>query len=359
MSTEITFGDIAKLTDREIQMILREVDTRDLAVSMLGANEAVNERYFANVSNRIGNLLREEMAARGEMSASDTAEVQSRIVETILQLRDHGQIVWPKENEKPRPKGELGEGYVAAKERVKAQLAEKSYLDMNCEGITEAIVGLANVARAEGILELETLVDTASNDLLLTGIGLAVDGTEPELIQTILETRTEYLVLHCVTTCRMMMEGFMSIQCNDNPRIVEQKLRAFYVAPPSKRSLFEGVSIDDLKTQVQNTPHTLWMFDEVTDLMTDASIVARWQGVAALEPLVSLAKLKLLQLGLRLTVDEVELELTQNILETHLVHLEHHLMTKCRMVMEGIMSIQSGDHPNVVESKVRTFFDFD
>ena len=61
------------------------------------------------------------------------------------------------------------------------------------------------------------------------------------------------------------------------------------------RSSYEDVLISDLKTKVQNAPQALWMFDEVTDLMTDASIFTRWQGVAALEPLVSLAKLKYLK----------------------------------------------------------------
>jgi flagellar motor component MotA len=157
----------------------------------------------------------------------------------------------------------------------------------------------------------------------------------------------------------MMMESVLSMLSGDNPRIVEQKLRTFYVAPPSTRTSYEGVLISDLKTKVQNAPQALWMFDEVTDLMTDASIFTRWQGVAALEPLVSLAKLKYLKLGLRLTIEEAKPDLAQDILKTHLELLEPHLTTKCRMVMEGILSIQSGDHPSVIESKIRTFFDFD
>jgi hypothetical protein len=304
-------------------------------------------------------MIREEMAARGQVSPSDSEEVQSRILKTIAQLRDHGQIIWPKGEEKPRPKKPLSEEYYENKEKTKAQLEGISSLDMSCEEITEVIVGLANVARAEGILALDSLVDTDSNDMLSAGIRLAVDGTEPELIQTILETRIEYLISHCVTTYRMMMEGFMSIQVGDNPRIVEQKLSTFYVAEPKTRSFSAEVSVDDLVAVVQNCPHAIWTFEKVTDLMTDASIVARKHGSAALEPLVRLPKPMFLQRGFDLVVQNAEPGLTQTILETFLVHLELHLMAKCRMVMEGIMSIQSGDHPRIIESKVRTFFDFD
>ncbi len=42
------FDDIAQLTDREIQMILREVDSHDLAIALKGGNDELKERVFAN-----------------------------------------------------------------------------------------------------------------------------------------------------------------------------------------------------------------------------------------------------------------------------------------------------------------------
>ena len=45
-----TFDDIARLTDREIQLILREVDTKDLAVALKGAQPEMQDRIFSNVS---------------------------------------------------------------------------------------------------------------------------------------------------------------------------------------------------------------------------------------------------------------------------------------------------------------------
>ena len=86
------FDDIAKLTDREIQMILKEVDSRDLAVALKGGSEKLQERIFGNVSEEVGTKIKEEMQYSGPVRMSDVEEVQLRIVQTVRQLEEAGQI---------------------------------------------------------------------------------------------------------------------------------------------------------------------------------------------------------------------------------------------------------------------------
>jgi len=86
------FDDIANLTDREIQMILREVDTKDLAVALKGGSEELQERIFGNVSDRVGTMIKEEMQFSGPVRMSDVEEVQLRIVQTVRQLEEAGQV---------------------------------------------------------------------------------------------------------------------------------------------------------------------------------------------------------------------------------------------------------------------------
>ena len=86
------FDDIANLTDREIQMILREVDTKDLAVALKGGSEEIQERIFGNVSERVGTMLKEEMQFSGPVRMSDVEEVQLRVVQTVRQLEEAGQV---------------------------------------------------------------------------------------------------------------------------------------------------------------------------------------------------------------------------------------------------------------------------
>ena len=86
------FDDIASLTDREIQMILGEVDLKDLAVALKGGSEKLQERIFSNVSEEVGQQIKEEMQFSGPVRLSDVEEVQLRIVQTVRQLEGSGQL---------------------------------------------------------------------------------------------------------------------------------------------------------------------------------------------------------------------------------------------------------------------------
>lgn len=54
------------------------------------------------------------------------------------------------------------------------------------------IIALANLARKEGLLALEESVSTMDNAFLKKGIMLIVDGTDPELVRSIMETELAY-----------------------------------------------------------------------------------------------------------------------------------------------------------------------
>ncbi|MFW5960033.1 MAG: motility protein A [Chitinivibrionales bacterium] len=170
------------------------------------------------------------------------------------------------------------------------------------EKTIKQIVGFAEQARREGILALESEAENINDTFLKKGIQLAVDGTEPELIKDILATEISFLeqrhsegagifelagtlapafgmigtliglvlmlgnmsdvesigpnmAVALITTLygsmfantflipinqklkgysakeimtkEMMLEGIMSLQSGDNPRIVEQKLTSF------------------------------------------------------------------------------------------------------------------------------------
>ncbi|HUU27360.1 MAG TPA: MotA/TolQ/ExbB proton channel family protein [archaeon] len=182
--------------------------------------------------------------------------------------------------------------------------------------ITETIatlVSFAERARREGILALERHMEEIDDEFLAKGIQLAVDGTEPELMRNILATELDYLEkrhssgqsivvttgalapafgmigtliglvlmlstmqdpstigpkmavalittfygalianLVCIPLAgklkrrseeevlvkEMMIEGILSIQSGDNPRIVEQKLTSF-ISPKMRRAIVE------------------------------------------------------------------------------------------------------------------------
>src|SRR3712207_7690573 len=47
-----TFDDVATLPDRDVQLVLREVDQKDLALALRGVGDDVRDKLMANLSSR-------------------------------------------------------------------------------------------------------------------------------------------------------------------------------------------------------------------------------------------------------------------------------------------------------------------
>lgn len=91
------FEDIVTLDDRAIQRVLREVDTKDLAMSLKGTKEDVREKIYKNMSERAQGMLKEEMEYMGPVRAREVQEVQTKIVNIIRTLELAGEIVIARE----------------------------------------------------------------------------------------------------------------------------------------------------------------------------------------------------------------------------------------------------------------------
>jgi flagellar motor switch protein FliG len=86
------FEDIIQLDDRSIQRVLREVETKDLAMSLKGANEEVKEKILRNMSERASAMLQDDMEYMGPVRAKDVQEKQTYIVGVIRALEASGEI---------------------------------------------------------------------------------------------------------------------------------------------------------------------------------------------------------------------------------------------------------------------------
>lgn len=87
------FEDITLLTDRDIQMVLRQVDTDDLALALKGSNDEVGEKIYSNQSKRAAEMLKENIEYLGPVRISDVDEAQQKIVNEIRRLEEEGEIV--------------------------------------------------------------------------------------------------------------------------------------------------------------------------------------------------------------------------------------------------------------------------
>lgn len=180
--------------------------------------------------------------------------------------------------------------------------------------VIKKVIDLSNVARKEGLLALEEATESIDDDFLKKGILLIVDGTDPELVRNILETELAFIqgrhsmisgfygklgelgpawgmigtlvglinmlksmsdpstigpsmAVALITTLygslfanlfaipiqnkmnvrsgdevllkEVMIEGLLSIQAGENPRVIEEKLKAF-LAPALRKTLTDA-----------------------------------------------------------------------------------------------------------------------
>jgi flagellar motor switch protein FliG len=86
------FEDVLHLGDREIQRVLKDVDSRDLAVALKLASEDVKTKIFGNLSQRAAEMLKDELDFLGPVRLKNVEDAQRRIVETVRRLDEGGEI---------------------------------------------------------------------------------------------------------------------------------------------------------------------------------------------------------------------------------------------------------------------------
>lgn len=175
----------------------------------------------------------------------------------------------------------------------------------NPVNIIKELSKYADIARRDGILALEGVTEQIkNNDFLVRGLQLAVDGTDPEVIQQMLNTELDNML--------------------DRHRKGKKMIEAFAIYAPSFGML--GTLIG-LIAMLANT--------------TDPTGIARNMSIALLTTLYGVVATYIICRPLFLKLEERSKE---------------EALIK-EMIIKGIMSIQSGDNPRVVEQKLRIFLE--
>ena len=87
------FEDIVQIDDRSLQLVLRQVETKDLSLALKATPQEVAEKVFKNMSTRAADMLREEIEFMGPVKIRDVEEAQQKVVGVIRVLEDKGEIV--------------------------------------------------------------------------------------------------------------------------------------------------------------------------------------------------------------------------------------------------------------------------
>lgn len=172
----------------------------------------------------------------------------------------------------------------------------------NLTALIKELVSYAEVARRDGILSLENHTEDMSDEFIVSGVRMAVDGTDPELIEQILEIDLENL--------------------EERHAVGKSTLDAMGRYAPAFGMI--GTLIG-LVAMLGN--------------MEDPSSIGAGMAVALLTTLYGaiIANVVFLPLADKLALRSAEEVLAKTI------------------VIKGVMAIQAGDNPRVVESKLKTF----
>lgn len=87
------FDNLADVDDRGIQSLLREVSSESLILALKGADDAVKEKIFGNMSKRAAELLRDDLEAKGPVKISEVEAAQKEILAIARRMAEAGEIV--------------------------------------------------------------------------------------------------------------------------------------------------------------------------------------------------------------------------------------------------------------------------
>jgi chemotaxis protein MotA len=170
------------------------------------------------------------------------------------------------------------------------------------EQLIEQLVSLAETARRDGLLALESRVEEVSNPFVVLGIQMAVDGTRPEVMEDILRTE-----INSVATRHRDGKGVLDAMGKYAP--------AFGMI---------GTLIG-LVMMLGN--------------MSDPSNIGKGMAVALLTTLYGAVAANIVFLPM---ADKLAFTNKQELLAME-------------VVVRGIMAIQAGENPRVIEQKLNTF----
>ncbi len=87
------FEDIVTLDSIGIQRFLREVDSKDLVLSIKGSNKEVSDVLFNNMSTKMADTIKSELEYTHNVRLRDVEEAQQRIVSVIRRLEEEGELI--------------------------------------------------------------------------------------------------------------------------------------------------------------------------------------------------------------------------------------------------------------------------
>ncbi|MBO6575809.1 MAG: flagellar motor switch protein FliG [Rhodothermales bacterium] len=87
-----TFDDLIKVSGRDLQKLLSQIDQRDLILALKGSQDELKNKLMGNVSERAAQAITEELELLGPVKLSEIEEAQRRIIEEAQNMEEREEI---------------------------------------------------------------------------------------------------------------------------------------------------------------------------------------------------------------------------------------------------------------------------
>jgi flagellar motor switch protein FliG len=89
----IVFEDLLNVDNRGIQALLREVPSHVLLLALKGADDALKEKIFSNISKRAAEMMKDDLAAKGPVRLSEVESAQKEIIKIARRMSEAGELM--------------------------------------------------------------------------------------------------------------------------------------------------------------------------------------------------------------------------------------------------------------------------
>jgi flagellar motor switch protein FliG len=86
------FDDLIDIDDRGMQEVLRSVQSEQLLLAMKGADDALKQKIFKNMSQRAAEMLKDDLESKGPVRLSEVEAAQKEILATVRKMAEAGTI---------------------------------------------------------------------------------------------------------------------------------------------------------------------------------------------------------------------------------------------------------------------------
>ncbi|MBI5234240.1 MAG: flagellar motor switch protein FliG [Deltaproteobacteria bacterium] len=87
------FADLARIDDRAIQTLMKEITNDQLVLALKAADKGMKDKFLSNMSERAREMVTDEMETKGPVRLTDVTQAQQDIVRIARRLAQEGQIM--------------------------------------------------------------------------------------------------------------------------------------------------------------------------------------------------------------------------------------------------------------------------